>query len=300
MSLNPLTALEAFGLPSCRLVDSFAGFSGAIVWRVQSGPAQFALKAYPPDWGDARRLVAIHQRIAVAGPDLMPQTVPIRFGTTVMEGQGRLWDLMTWCEGSATQDVVPTTIEAVAKLHIRWELPVLPSQPSDTVARQWAILDEWEEANVATAATDKLAHAVSLLSRQITPSRMALRPWLNRPVPMQTIHGDLWPGNVLIHHDHFSGIIDCAAVRVDSVTSDLSRLFGAINVEVKQRIAEIYEPSRPLQPMEWELLQVLGRTGPVARLAQWLKWLIVERRQFADPAAAERRFAEVLAQISER
>ncbi len=296
MSPDPLAALEAFGLPDSRLLDTFTGFSGAIVWRVQSGSAQFALKAYPIDWSDARRLTAIHRRILVAASDLMPQPVPTRFGKTLVESGGRLWDLVMWCDGSATHDIAHSTVEAIARLHVRWQWPVLTPQPSDTVTRQWVILNEWEEAAPTPAPTEKLADAVNVLSRQIEPTRIALRPWLNRPVPVQTIHGDLWSGNVLTHHGQFSGFIDCAAVRVDSVTSDLSRLFGTITFEAKRQIAECYEPPRPLQPVELELLQVLGRTGPVTRLAQWLKWLIVERRQFADPEAAERRFAAVVAQ----
>ncbi len=296
MSPDPFAALEAFGLPESQLLDTFTGFSGAIVWRVHSGSTHFALKAYPPDWSDARRLTAIHQRIAVAGSDLMPQPVPTQFGKTVNESQGRLWDLVTWCDGLATNDIGQSTIEAISRLHIRWQLPVSPPQPSNTVTRHWATLDEWEEAAVTTASTEKLADAVKVLSRQIEPTRAALRPWLKRPVPVQTVHGDLWPGNVLTHQGRFSGIIDCAAVRVDSVTSDLSRLFGTISVEAKRQIAECYEPLRPMQTIEWELLHVLGRTGPVARLAQWLKWLIVDRRQFVDPVAAEQRFADVFAQ----
>lgn len=290
--LDPMLVLEAFGLPDGKLLAIFAGFSAATVWHVESGQHHFALKAYQPDWGDACRLMAIHQRVNVAGPDLMPLPLVTKYRTTVVESQNRLWDCTPWLAGQPVNKIDATVIETVVRLHTRWKLPPLPSQPSDTVARHWSMLDTWNP-DMATPSHDGLSDAHDLLLRHLDPCRALLRPWLNRPVPMQTIHGDLWPGNVLMHDGHVSGIIDCAAIRVDTVVSDLARLFGNMDKDAKQIIADTYEPQRPLQPVEWELLDLLSRTGPVVRLAQWLKWLTVERRPFADAGAAQRRFLDV-------
>jgi Ser/Thr protein kinase RdoA (MazF antagonist) len=295
--LDPLAVVATFGLPNAVVQSVHAGFSGATVFRVASGDAHFALKAYPADWGDAARLSELHRHVASAGTDLMPPMFPARFGATVVEVQDRLWELAEWRVGQPiSNETIALAIEACAKLHLRWLLPALAAQPCPTVVRQWAVLDEWQEADVNQYLDGELSKASSLLERLLAPTRDALRPWLIRPVPVQIIHGDLWTGNVLIHNGRVSGIIDCAAMRVDSVVGDLARLCGTTSIDINRHIVEQYEPQRLLQPAEWELLHTLGRSGPVARLAQWLKWLVVQRREFADPYAARRRFEEVISQ----
>ena len=293
--LHPLAAVEAFGLTNTSMRGTFVGFSGATVWQIDASPGLFALKAYPSDWNDARHLSDIHRYVIEAGATLMPQPVAMRTGVTVIECQSRLWEMMDWREGTPATDV-GAALEAAARLHGAWRRSILADQPCPAVARQWAVLGEWDQSRNTPIASAHLMQATSLLARLIGPACALLRPWLNRPVPMQTIHGDLWMGNVLMHNGRVSGIVDCAAVRVDSVVSDLSRLCGTTSVEINRQIADGYEPLRPLQPMEWELLKTLGRTGPVARLAQWLKWLVIDRRDFVDWDAALRRFAEVVAQ----
>jgi Ser/Thr protein kinase RdoA (MazF antagonist) len=292
--LDPLSVAGAFGLPDAVVRSMHTGFSGATVFRVSSGELHFAVKSYPRDWGTAGRLSEIHRWVTKAGSQLMPQPRTTRHGTTAIENQGRLWETLDWCEGTPATDGT-VALESVARLHVRWQQAPL-MQPCPTVLRQWAVLDEWQDNCASTTPSNELIQLTELLSRLIEPARDQVRPWLSRPVPLQNIHGDLWPGNVLIHNRQVSGIIDCAAVRQDSVASDLARLCSQSSAETNRCIADSYELLRPLQPVEWELFKCLCRTGPVARLAQWLKWLVVDRREFADPEQARRRLAEIVEQ----
>jgi Ser/Thr protein kinase RdoA (MazF antagonist) len=213
--LDPLASAAAFGFSNATVCGAFVGFSGATVWQIASNSSLFALKAYPPAWNDAQHLAEIHQKVTQASAMLMPQPQATRNGVTIVESQGRLWDMMDWRKGTPAEDI-GSALDAVAQLHVIWRRPILAEQRCATVARQWSVLDAWEGSAKPFIICADWRRDASLLTRLIGPARDALRPWLSRPVPVQTVHGDLWTGNVLMNASHVTGIIDCAAVRVDS------------------------------------------------------------------------------------
>lgn len=293
--LEPTSVLTAFASSNAQVQLAPSGFSGATVWKARAAEGTFALKAYGPEWDDAANLMSLHEWVARAGTELMPQPRRTRSGRSVVPSQTRLWELTDWRDGQpATElaDVLP----AVARLHHAWHSQRRTHSICPTVERQWVVLQVWPKRMTVTLDDHSLQPALDLLRSRLDAALAELQPWLARPLPLQVVHGDLWPGNVLVGNHRLSGIIDCASIRVDSVASDLARLCGPPSAAMNQLIAEQYEPIRPMQPVEWELLKTLSRTGPVARLAQWLQWLIIDHREFEHAEAAKSRFAEIVQQ----
>lgn len=272
---NPLPVLRALRVEAGPLGPPLAGFSGATIWKVGAA----ALKAYPPDFDDLPRLASIHQSLRAAG-GIMPEPL-----AGPWEDQGRLWDLVAWRDGTPLTAASPASSwrlagERLAELHGHWRSGPRSARPPACVLRHWQAIAEG-----GVARTD-----FGFLPELIERVRSLLKPWLNREAPVQTVHGDLWPGNVLLAGEAVSGMIDHGSIRVDSPVADLARL---AEVHEAETVAG-YESIRPLSVAECELLAALRQSGPAVRLLRWLAWRAAGAK-FADSTAAEARFQVVVA-----
>ncbi len=161
------------------------------------------------------------------------------------------------------------------------------------VLRHWqALADAPAGINLAARLDRVVADGCALLPRLVEKAQAVLRPWLTRTLPAQTLHGDLWSGNLLMIGDRVAAIIDHAAVRLDSPMADLARLAETDRANVTAG----YESVQRFSLAELELLAALAISGPAVRLARWVAWLTVEDKSFPDPVGARTRFAAVLAQ----
>src|SRR5947209_7256293 len=105
------------------------GFSGARLWRVRSGGADWVLKAWPEGGMKADRLKSIHQLMGEArrgGLGFVPDVMRTRTGETVCEHAGRVWDLTSLVPGLADFHALPGTARlenacaALAEIHGCW------------------------------------------------------------------------------------------------------------------------------------------------------------------------------------
>jgi Ser/Thr protein kinase RdoA (MazF antagonist) len=88
------------------------------------------------------------------------------------------------------------------------------------------------------------------------------------------------------------GLVDFATVRVDTPHADLARLLGSATTDHPdwwQAGLDSYARVRPLSAADREFIRHLVDVGTVLSLGNWLCWLGVESRQFANPAEAHRR-----------
>jgi Ser/Thr protein kinase RdoA (MazF antagonist) len=310
---DPRPALAAFGV-SAPAHPHPPGFSGASVWCVQSGRDRWALKAYPRTWGSARRLESIHRRLhraTHAGILVVPRPVFALDGRSVVDEHARLWDLVTWLPGAALLSTRPTpnhlsaALSALSGLHRAWRDDADPVARCPAVVRRLVALHEGASLGKLTLARDPLfgqliTEALDVLPLLTVLARRTLGPWRERSVPVQTTFGDLWHAHVLFDGDAVTGLIDHAAVKDDHVAADLARLLGSLGHVGIHALAggalAAYAEQRPLAATDWELLDALLATGPAVQLAQWVRWLTVERRTFPDPDAAARRLAFLIQQ----
>jgi len=289
---------------------SAGGFSGARLWRgtVADG-REFALKAHPPGVDAGRLETIIHRWMAAAtraGLAFVPAVEHTRAGRTVVEHAGRAWDTITWMPGQADFHGNPTDIRliaaitAVARLHAVWSSEHT-TVPCPAVVRRWKRLLAWQEllesgwrpqidANDPCRAPAESAW--SLLPRAVAGVWPAILHWLHIPVLVQPCVCDLWHDHVLYDGDRVTGIIDFAAAKADHVAVDLARLLGSLIPDDEPRTEmalQAYAAIRPLpQP---ELVPFLDRSGTVVAVANWLRWLYYDGREYADRNAVAERLA---------
>jgi len=136
--------------------------------------------------------------------------------------------------------------------------------------------------------------------RESLASVAAVRPLA---LSVQPVLRDLWSDHVLFHDDgRLSGFIDFHAAARDTPWTDVARLLGswdaspdasAAAAPVSDRWAaavDAYAPGRPPTRRDRRLIDWLHASAVICGLDNWFRWLIVERRQFADH---ERVFARV-------
>jgi Ser/Thr protein kinase RdoA (MazF antagonist) len=297
-------------------LGSAGGFSGARLWRGVSADGQaFCLKVHPPA-ADAGRLErAVHRWMAAAraaGLDFVPAIERSRDGRTVVEVGGRACDVTTWMPGRADFHLDPSdaklvaAVTAVARLHEAWAIEGA-IVPCPAVVRRWKALREWEEL-VQSGWRPRFEpgdpirpHAESAwgLLPAVLPSLVPpLTYWLKEPVPVQPCLCDVWHDHVLFEGDRVTGVIDFAAAKVDHAAVDLARLLGSLIPDDRERTAaalRAYQSVRPLpQP---ELVALLDRTGVVAGITNWLRWLYHEGREYPDWAAVALRVAALVRRL---
>lgn len=131
-----------------------------------------------------------------------------------------------------------------------------------------------------------------------TPGLLAeLRPWIDRPLPLQPCLGDCWHAHILFTGDAVTGLIDHAAVRVDYPLVDLARLLGSLSLTAsdESHLLAGYESERKFRPIDWQLLPGLRQAGIIASLARWA--IRLARGELDAATVAERRVTELLCQV---
>jgi len=139
------------------------------------------------------------------------------------------------------------------------------------------------------------------LERQLSAS-------VDRRVPLQPAIRDIHDEHVLFVGDQVTGIIDFGAMRYETVAGDVARLLGSLvgglgGGDTTDRQCDwqagltAYEAVRPLSPAERELIPLFDRSGLLLGGMNWLQWLFVDGRQFADLARVHARVDTILSQL---
>lgn len=299
----------------CHL-GSHGGFSGAQLWRIDAPAGNFALKAWPADWGAPAQLTWTHGLMTQAASlPWMPRVVAADDGATFVPMQGRLWEIVTWMPGRADFDQAPSTVRlqaaatALAQLHEVWTPAVPYREVCPAVLRRLLSWHEWTRLlqsgwRPTFAPLDPFqAHAVQLwrLSlKWIDDVPRLLNPWLTRPVAVQPCVCDLWHDHVLFTGAAVTGLIDFGSVKIDHVAVDLARLFGSLigdDTALWEAGFSAYERTRSLTGEERELAHVLDRTGVIIAATNWLRWLYHEGRVYENRAAVNSRLAALLRRL---
>src|SRR5690606_24026800 len=75
------------------------GFSGAMLWRLETPAGQLCLRCWPPEHPSVERLQFIHAvlwHVRQEGFTLAPVPIETRNRTGFVEQHGRLWELCPW------------------------------------------------------------------------------------------------------------------------------------------------------------------------------------------------------------
>src|SRR5262249_27913700 len=205
-------------------------------------------------------------------------------------------------------DRLQAALGALACLHRAWANVEGTYGPCPAVRRRLEAVREWNELvrsgwkpKFESLPDDPVATWAergwdAVQTRMWTVPRM-LDFWADRPVFMQPCLCDIWHDHVLFKGHQVTGIIDYGSTKMDHVAVDLARLLGSLvgySPDQWDVGLRAYRGFRQL-PFEGEALAVwLDQTGLWCAVANWLKWLYFERRQYEDRRAVARRLAALV------
>jgi Ser/Thr protein kinase RdoA (MazF antagonist) len=110
----------------------------------------------------------------------------------------------------------------------------------------------------------------------------------------------VWNDHVLFSEEAVSGLVDFGSVRIDHASVDLARLLGSLvgdDREGWEAGLDAYKALRPLSLTEQGLARALDQTGTILGMANWLRWLYLERRVFVDRQAVADRLGALVRRI---
>ena len=308
-------------------LGSAGGSSGARLWRIAAPRRLLLLRRWPREHPDARRLEFIQSAVwHVANRGLAFIAAPLRTeqGPGYIEQSGHLWELSPWLPGAA--DYLPerrseklvAALTALADFHRAAEsFPLTPTAPATSpgIAERLARLQSLRSgrlAEIVAAAAScpvvsqwrelaSLGPRVAALFEPAAPSvERELATAANLAVALQPCLRDVWHDHVLFEGDRVTGLIDYGAMRIESVAADVARLLGSMagdDAAAWQIGLAAYEAVRPLSPYERRLLGVFDRSTTLLAACNWLDWVLVEGRKFADPAAVTSRVRGIVARM---
>ncbi len=281
------------------------GYSGARLWRYESGRGWLVARAWPQDGPDRTGLEQIHRWLdATASLGFVPIPLPALDGRTVQEHRGRLWDVSPWLKGASAPERPPLRLRlrsgfaALAAFHqaLRSEQTRGPSPGILARLRELEGLlhdgfDALEHALDRAAADPHCAAARGWLSLARTTGGRLIEPLRRasaRVVPLQPCLRDARPEHLLFSGDRVTGLIDFGAMAVDSVAADLARLLGewvGSDPRTRAEALDAYTLVRPLEAAEIALLDVFEDSSALLGAGHWVRWHFLEGRKFDDPSS---------------
>lgn len=297
-------------------LGSAGGFSGASIWRVGTPQGSWCLKAWPA--GTPReRLERIHcwmEQARDAGLRCVPAVAATTDGTTVVEADGRIWDLSEWMPGSADFRTRPTSARieaacvAIAKIHHVWRAGAHAVAEPTSITRRLRVAAEWQSLvasgwvpQFALSSLDPVTEparaAWELLPRFVRTIEPALAPWVGRAMVVHPCLCDIWHDHVLFSGENVAGIIDYGSMRLDHPTTDLARLLGDLAGEdpaLYDAGLTAYCQLISLSADDVGLIRMLDRTGTILAAARWLTRVYRENEPFHDRERVAARLRQVV------
>ncbi|HAL13214.1 MAG TPA: hypothetical protein DCP67_05320 [Planctomycetaceae bacterium] len=285
------------------------GFSGARIWKVldHSG-ATFCLKRWPANGPTHQHLTWIHQVIhSVATNTEVPLAVPVasKIGSTVVSAADYQWDLTGWLPGepaseSITSDQVQAALRALALFHHAAQdhnsvIGASGLSRSIEYRREfadWLINGGVNEIAVCVGSCTSYAVILQAYRENAKFITRAIREMAGKSYALIPCLRDIWSDHVLFQETKVSGIIDYGAMRLDAAVVDIARLLGcyeAMNKGVWNLGIDAYREVRHISIEDVQLAEQLARVNVVLSAMQWLDWLFVRKREFADPIAVDQR-----------
>lgn len=295
------------------------GFSGAQIWKVQDGTANWCLRCWPATHPSEHHLNWIHRNLdqaANAGLSYVPAPCPSVAGETYRLVSGRLFEVTPWMPGTAnywqepTDEKLANALAALARFHVA----VSPNETSyeipPAVVTRCHQLDDWEKLLAQTdwgsqiqAPSPFEEQAREMIARMPTSFqsvRSSLQTAAQRRVPIQPCLRDIWHDHVLFKEQRVSAFVDFGAMRNDGIATDLARLLGSLvgdDADAWKLALASYESIRPLSPEEHDLLATLDQANVILSAANWIRWLFVEHRQFENEAGVQARMEKILLRL---
>jgi homoserine kinase type II len=281
------------------------GWSGAQLWRYDSGRGPLVARAWPPEGPNRAILERIHAWLgAAAHLGFVPVPLQALDGRTVQEQGGRLWEVAAWLEGAPASGFPPPLAQlrsgftALAAFHqalgVVWTLGPSPGigvrlrELEGLIGGGFDVLERAvRRANAeprSSAAGSWLALARASAGQLLEPLRRASATEIKR----QPCLRDARPEHLLFSGDRVTGLIDFGAMDVENVAADLARLLGdwvGPQPTLRSEALAAYTAVRPLEAAELALIELFEDSAALLGPGHWVRWHFLEGRAFDDPSA---------------
>lgn len=302
-----------------RLARVEGGLSGACIWKVTGEKGSFCLRRWPqehPCEASLHRIHALQNYLYESGLRFVSRPLRSETGETFSRAQGHLWELTTWLPGRCSFLEEPTwrkkvsAIESLARVHaaashvsgfsqsqavppgLKTRLQYLHALQSEELANLSRATANADGSPYQNLADRLIAH----MHREVPKALRWLEPMETIVLPLTWCLRDIHQGNLLFSGEQLSGLVDFGAVAVDSPAGDLARLVGSFvlsNADEWRACVDAYLRIRRLSPAEIRAIGVYDFTGTVCSAANWVRWLIVERRSIGASTEVVRRLTVI-------
>ena len=333
---NAARVLECYPPPFCRATCTAhgePGFSGALVFRVDSAAGPYALRGWPIDSLPPARIQVLHELVSHAhrhGVTQLPVPIAANDGSTLVFVEERHWQLEPWMPGQADFHARPSDLRLTAAMKclaafhraaacfdpspklgaLHWFFRHDQAPSPAVLARRASILrwfgDDRERLRFELARAEqdeftRVAEEFFTLFLLIAP-RVAeeLAHAATASYRLHPCLRDVWHDHILFTEDAVTGLIDPSACRSDNVAIDLSRLLGSLvgnDRAAWNRALDAYSRERPLAENERRLIDVLDRSGVLLSGIRWLERRCLLRERFLRPHRVVARLERFLTRL---
>ncbi len=310
-----------------------AGMSGASVFQCRLDSGELRVLKRWPDGTRRSRVEEVHRVVRHAkanGFSLVPALHPIAGpGQACLTHRQSHWELAQWMPGQAasrdaTLDLVRLGASAIAQFHASVQDLGGQFQPAPAIQSRLKRLDHLATLVPAALSTDPIPcdpglarpiqQATKLLRWKWDEVRdqiaRSLSQYADRNVFTQYVLRDIHREHVLFTGQQSTGMIDFDAIRIDTPATDLARWVGSFQAGREDSdalweaaLAGFHDQNtfyqRPVSEIDPRMARDLCYATTWISVANWLVWLVVQRRRFpAGPQAVAARIHELVAVAS--
>jgi len=303
-------------------MQQYQGFSGALVYRIDSDQGVFALRRWPENSLPRARLQGLHRLLEhLHSSGLTQVAVPrkVSQSSALLKHQGALWQCEPWLPGKADllENQSDTRLRSTMHVLAEWHQIAKEFKPRHP-ERQWffqqisgsvpaikerdILLESWNRRRVndvraklnrSTEPWAKWSRNYLEIFSQIADKLSAqLKIAQTFQVPLQPCLRDLWHEHVLLEGNEVTGLIDLSACRSENVTVDLTRLLGSLFGDDKlswDKALEFYQQKRALSQEEILLLEILDQSSVLLSGFFWIdRFLAVSSDWQEEPRIPDR------------
>lgn len=311
-------------------MNETVGFSGARIYRVECDAGTYCLRKWPPGTEPLSRIRDIHQllkHVFAAGVQKIPVPVCGNAGGTLVTSHGAAWQLEPWMPGKAdfaqrsNSARVSSAMQVIASWHLAATkyvprtadsmLSPVSESPSPTIARRIDLIEAGRrelpliERMILRESDERFREAareMTLLFRTLHQQvHSELQNVRSVRVALQPCIRDLWHDHLLFTADELTGLVDFGAVRVDTVSCDLSRLLGSLfgsDISARDDALSAYTRFRPLSVPETQLIVPLDRSGVLLSGMTWLKRRYVQQDPIRDLPRVTTRLESIVQRLN--
>ena len=328
--VDPAKAIAAFPLVrrvttnQVQRFNSDDGFSGSLLWKISTNETDYLLRCWPCET-KRERIAWIHtvqSQIRGSGFLYTPQIFQAENQQTFAHVDGRYWELAAWMPGASnsgfdlSESKLLSMFGLLAQFHLHSvQIPAaipMQSGASSTVQERIELieyfnaipLEQLSKAILQTKWKDFINRAVELFDAYQKHSQQLLHE-LNSVkhlrFHLQPCLRDARGEHFLFESGEPSGLIDYGAMRMESVAVDLARLSSSTirssEVAQHEKVVAHYEQHRSLTSDEKSLIQVLMNSSRYLTGMNWIRWVALEKKQFASPDGVLARLDIALEQV---